>query len=94
MAAGLRAHVMLYHNHYDLMAFTTPGESSLRYRQDSRRVSYGHENVAVTKEPPPQLGHAINLHAIPCGGNSGPTRQEVAGVKGREPTGHVLATLA
>jgi hypothetical protein len=47
VGGGLRAHVMLCHNHYDLMAFTTPAEGQLRYRQDSRKLSHGHQDVAV-----------------------------------------------
>jgi len=69
---GLRAHVMLCHNHYDLMAFVTPGESPLRYHQDNRKVSHGHENVALMKEWTPQPGRTINLRAMPCGGNTEP----------------------
>jgi hypothetical protein len=61
---------MLCHNHYDLMAFATPGESPLWYRQDDRKVSHGHEDVAVIMEPTLQPGHVVNLHAMPCGGNS------------------------
>jgi hypothetical protein len=94
MAAALRALFMFRHNHYDVMAFATSGESPLRCRRDDRRVSRGHENVALIKEQTAQPGHMINLRAMPCGGNSEPTREEVAGVKGREPAGHVLATLA
>jgi hypothetical protein len=45
------------------MAFTTPGESPLRYRQDNRKVSRGHEDVVVMKERTPQPGHTINLRA-------------------------------
>ncbi len=33
-----------------------------------------HEDVAVIKEPAPQPGHAINLHAMERGGNSEPHR--------------------
>jgi len=72
---GVRAHVMLCHNHYDLMAFTTPGESPLRYRQDNRKASHGHEDVAVMKERTPKPEHAVNLHAMLCGGNSEPNRR-------------------
>jgi hypothetical protein len=32
---------------YDLMAFATPAESPLQYRRDKRKVSHGHEGVAV-----------------------------------------------
>ena len=69
-SVGLRAHVVLCRNHYDLIAFATPGESPLGYRQDNRKVSHGHENVAVIKEPTPQPGHAVNLHAVRCEGKS------------------------
>jgi len=62
---GLRAHVMLRHNHYDLMPFTTPGQGPLRYRQDSRKVSPGHENVAVIKEGAQQPRYAVNLYTMP-----------------------------
>ena len=37
---------------------------------ESRKVSHGHENVATISERPPQLGHAINVRAMPRGGNS------------------------
>ena len=67
-----RVHVMLCHNHNDLMAFTTPAESPLRNRQDNRKVSHGHEDVAVIKEPTPEPGHTVNLLAMPRGGNSEP----------------------
>jgi hypothetical protein len=63
---GQPAHVTLCHNQYDLMAFTTAGESPLRYRQDDRKLSHRHENVAVIKVPRPQPGHPVNLHAMPC----------------------------
>jgi hypothetical protein len=77
----------------DLMAFTTPGESPLWYRQDDRRLGHGHENVAVTKEPTLLPGHAVNLHAMPCGGNSEPKRRAPAGAKSRGPyTAEVRAT--
>jgi hypothetical protein len=69
-SVGLRAHVVLCRNHYDLMAFATPGESPLRYPQDNRKVSHDHEKVAVTEGPTAQPGHAVNPHAMPCGGNS------------------------
>jgi hypothetical protein len=77
------------------VAFTTPRESPLRYRQDNRKVSHGHENVAVIKERTPQPGHAINLRAMPRGGNSEPSRRALAGAKSRGPhSAEVRATLA
>jgi hypothetical protein len=83
------------HNHYDVMAFTTPGEGSLRYRQDSRRVSRGHEDVAVPKERASQPGHAIHLRALPFGGNRRSKGQTMAGTKCRGPhTAKVRTTLA
>jgi hypothetical protein len=86
---------MLWQNHNDLMAFTTPGESPLRYRQDNRKVSHGHENVAVIKEPTPQPGPTINLRAMPCGGKIEPNQRALAGAKSRGPqTADVRATLA
>jgi len=45
----------------------------------------GHEDVAVIKERTPQPGHAINLRAMPCGGNSEPSRRALAGAKCRGP---------
>jgi len=72
---------MLCHNHYDLMAFATPGESPLQYLQDNRKVSHGHEDAAVIKERAPQPGHAVNLHAMPCGGNSEPSLRVLTGGK-------------
>jgi putative ATP-dependent endonuclease of the OLD family len=68
------------------MAFTTPGESPLRCRQNNRKVSHGHEVVAVIKERTPQPGNLINLRAMLCGGNSEPERrrraQKAADMKG------------
>jgi len=63
MAASLRALFMFRHNHYDLIAFTTPGESELPYRQGNRNVSHDHQDVAVIKEQTPQRGQAVNLRA-------------------------------
>ena len=55
---------------FTLMAFATPGESPLRSRQDNRKTSHGHENVATIKEVMPQPGHAINLRTVRCEGNT------------------------
>ena len=44
---------------------------------------HGHEDVAVIKERAPRPGHAINLHAMPCGGNSEPNRRALVGGKPR-----------
>jgi hypothetical protein len=63
---------MLCHNHYDLMAFTTPGESPLRYRHNNRKKSHSQEGVSIVKEPMRQAEHTINLRAMPRGGNSEP----------------------
>jgi hypothetical protein len=68
--------VMICHNHYGLAAFTSPGESLLRYRQDNRKVSYRQQDVAVITEPTLRPGHVVNLHAMPCRGNSEPNRRE------------------
>ena len=77
------------------MAFATAGESPLRYRQDNRKVSHGDEDVAVIQELTPRPGHAINLRAMPCGGNTEPNRRALAGVKSRgHQTAEVRATLA
>jgi hypothetical protein len=54
------------------MAFTTPGESRLRYCHESRKAGHGHEDVAVIKERAPQPGRAIHLRAVLCGGNCEP----------------------
>jgi hypothetical protein len=90
-----RAHVMPCHNHYDLMAVATPGEGGLGYLQDNRKVSHGHENVAVRMERTPQPGHAVNLRVMPCGGNNKPNGQVLVGTKTRgPPTANVRATLA
>jgi len=75
------------------MAFTTPGESSRRHRHESRKVSHGHENVAVIKEPTPQPGHAINLRGTPRGGNSEPSLRALAGEKSCAPTNQVALRL-
>jgi hypothetical protein len=76
------------------MAFRTPGESPLQDRQESRKVSPGHKDVAVIKEPTPQPGHTINLRGMPCGGNSGPNWRALASSKSRGPhTAKVRATL-
>ena len=61
---------MLCHHNYDLMAFTTPGESPLRYPQGKPNAGYGHEEVAVILESTLHFGHAVNLHAISCRDNS------------------------
>ena len=63
---------MLGYNHYDFMAFATPCEHCLRYCQDNRKKSHGHEGVAIMKERTTKPGHAVNLHAMLCGGNSEP----------------------
>jgi len=42
----------------------------LRCRQDKRNASHGHKDVAVITEPTLQHGHAVNLRAIRCGGNT------------------------
>jgi hypothetical protein len=84
---------MFCHNHYHLMAFTTPGESPLRYRQDNRKVSREHEDVAVIMEGTPQPGHTINLRAMPCARNSEPNRRALLGAKSRGPAKQVRATL-
>jgi hypothetical protein len=55
---------MFCHNHYNFMAFATPGERPLRYRQDNRKISHGHEDVVAIKELAPRPGHAVNLHAV------------------------------
>lgn len=78
VSGGLRAHIMVCQNHYDLMPFPTPRESSLRNRRESGKVSHGHEDVAVIKERTRQLGQGINLRAIPCGGNSEPKRVDTS----------------
>ena len=44
---------------------------------------HAHEEVAVIKEQAPQLGHAINLHAMPRGGNGEPNRPALVGEKPR-----------
>jgi len=48
---------MLRHNHYDLMAFTTPGESPLRCRQNNREVS--HLSWFLDDWQDPELSHEI-----------------------------------
>ena len=68
------------------MAFTTPGESPLWYRQDNPKASHGHEDVAAIKERTPQPGHAINLHALPCGGNNEPNRRALRAGKAADLT--------
>ena len=68
---------------YDVMPFAAPGESPLRCRQDDRKVSHAHQDVAIIKKPTPQPGHAINLRAKQCGGNSEPNGRALAGAKGR-----------
>jgi hypothetical protein len=60
----LQAHVKLCRNQNDLVPFTPPGESPLRYRQDSRKVSHEHRGVGVINGRTPQPGHAVNLHAM------------------------------
>jgi hypothetical protein len=55
---------------YDLMAFSTPGESPLWYRHESRKGTHSHENAEAIKDRTPQPGHAVNLHLVRCGGNS------------------------
>jgi hypothetical protein len=86
---------MLRQNDYGLMAFTTPGESPLRHRHDTRKASHGHENVAVIKERTPLLGHAVNLRAMPRGSNVELSRRALSGAKYREPhTAEIRATLA
>jgi hypothetical protein len=52
------------------------GECFLRYCQDNRKKSHGHEGVAIKKEETPQAGHATNLHTMPSGGKAEP-RQRV-----------------
>lgn len=42
---------------------------------------HSHEGVAVIKERAPQPGYAINLRAMPCGGNKEPSRRARAGAK-------------
>ena len=42
-----------------------------------------HEYVAIAKGRKPQSGHAINLRAMPYGGNSEPNRRARAGAKSR-----------
>jgi len=76
-------HSSLITRHCSLMALATLGEGPLRHRQDNRKVSHGHENVAVIKEPTPQSSHAVHLRAMPCGGNAGPSRRARAGAKSR-----------
>jgi hypothetical protein len=44
-------------------------------------VSHDHENVAVTRDRTPQPGNAVNLHAMPCGGNTEPNQPALAGGK-------------
>jgi hypothetical protein len=72
---------MLCHNHYDLMAFTTSGQRPLRYCQDNRKLSHGHENAVVIKEQTRGPGHAINVSAVPGRGISETSRQPLAGAK-------------
>ena len=75
--------------------FTTPGESPLRYRQDNRNVSHGHEDVAVKTESTLQPGHAVNLHVMRCGGNIESDGRALAGAKSCGPrTLEVRVTLA
>jgi hypothetical protein len=61
---------MLCHNDDYFNALATPGETPLRCRQDNPKESHGYEDVAVTLESTLQPGHAVNLHAMPFGGNS------------------------
>jgi len=63
---------MLGYKNYGFMAFSTPCEQCLRYCQDNRKKNHGHEGVAIKKERTTKPGHAVNLHAMPCGGNSEP----------------------
>jgi hypothetical protein len=67
----------------------------LRYRQDNRKVSHGHENVAVIKERTPRPGHTVNLRGMPRGGNSEASRRARARAKSRGlHAAEVRATLA
>jgi len=61
------------------MAFTTPDESP-RHCHESRKVSHGHENVAVIKERT-------------RGGNSEPSLRALAGEKSCAPTNQVALRL-
>ena len=90
-----RAHVMLCHKNFDVMAFTTPGESPLQCRQHKHKASRGHEDVEVPKERTPQPANTINLRGMTCGGNIEPNRRALPGPKNREPrTAEVRATIA
>jgi|SRR5271157_599830 len=51
-------------------------------------------DVAVINEATPQPGHAVNLRALPCGGNDEPNRRALAGAKNRGNLVEVSATLA
>jgi len=86
---------LLCQNHYDLMDFTTPGESELWHRQDNRKASHGHQDVAVIKERTRQPRHAINLRVMPCGGETqriwraqGDAKQPCAGARRLEGRPH------
>jgi hypothetical protein len=60
------------------MAFTAPGKCWLRCRRDNRKVSHDHQDVAIIMEPRLQQGHAVNLHAMSCEGNSDSNRRALA----------------
>ena len=49
----------------------------MRYRQHNCGVARLQECIFI-QEPIRQGKPAINLHAMPCGGNSSPSRREVA----------------
>jgi len=61
----------------------TPAPPPVPSSPVSRKVSHGHENVATIRERAPQPGHAINLRAMPRGGNSEQNRRALAGAKRR-----------
>jgi hypothetical protein len=67
MAAGIAA------QDQQLLPNESAGESPLWYRQDSRKASHGDEHAALITESTLQHGHAVNLHAMPCGCNNEPS---------------------
>ena len=55
-----------------------PRRKPLAAPPGKRKVSHGHENVAVIKERTPQPGHAVNLRAMPRRGNGELNRRALA----------------
>jgi len=57
---------MLRQNDYGLMVLATPGEALLRYLQDKRKLSHGHERVAVIKKNRRPSRDILSIYARCC----------------------------